>query len=388
MFATVSIHQMSSIMQLTPVTGGDQKLSTADETRMTKSLDTISLNFMQALEKLSNCDRAPFVRACYTTFAGFLTIVLTGRTNRGWRRSFSKSWKKNVLRSHIATDDESISTILLTSGESGYHAAIRRAQHSIAIDTKHWGFLLNDVLHEIDSRGKASNFAKVLYMQMVTALRPRHFASMAETDDSTITFVEIAKPQYQVFAASLGETAGLKIKTHAQIVKKFIIIGLTDGGKGAIADRVVAVRKSWLPASISKSKKKAKELCLFLQACSEIGTTIASHENHAGFTQFHLAGQPYGSTRALFKLNVGKLWSKEYTHLTGLVRTPATQFQIAAFVHDLESLAKLKVDVRAKVASKILAHGAECNGWYYIWAVIDGVGTYNWFRGSRPAGAH
>ena len=87
-------------------------------------------------------------------------------------------------------------------------------------------------------------------------------------------------------------------------------------------------------------------------------------------------------------MNVGKLWSKEFTHLTGLVRTPATQFQIAAFVHDLESLAKLKVDVRAKVASKILAHEAECNGWYYIWAVIDGIGTYNWFRGPRPAGAH
>ena len=187
---------------------------------------------------------------------------------------------------------------------------------------------------------------------------------------------------------SLAKTAGLKIKTHAEMLKQFIGIGLTDGGKGAMADRVLAVHKSWLPASISKSKKQAKELCLFLQACSEIGTTIASHENHAGFTQFHLAGQPYGSTRALFRLNVGKLWSKEYTHLTGLVRTPATQFQIAAFVHDLESLAKLQVDVRAKVASKILAHQKEFTGWYYIWAVIDGVGTYNWFRGSRPAGAH
>jgi len=57
MFATVSIHQMSSIMQLTPVTGGDQKLSTADETRMTKALDTISLNFMQALvTELRSCE--------------------------------------------------------------------------------------------------------------------------------------------------------------------------------------------------------------------------------------------------------------------------------------------------------------------------------------------
>ena len=385
---TVAISEMEAIVKLKPDKGGAYFLSETSEIVIHKGLDAITLSVLDAMSKMQDSDRAPFMRAMHITIYGFLAIVLAGRTNRGWRGSFFKCWKENTLRSVIATEDEAIAAISLVGMiQTGPAGAKRRAENTVLIDTELWGYLLHDILTEIDNGGKATSFAQVLYMQMVTAIRPRHHHTMA-LDDSTIKFVEINKTQYNTFIKPLAKFAGFKPKSHTDIIKMFVLLGLHDGTKDLPAFRVLAIHKKWLPQSVSKSTNQSKALCIFLQSCSEVHSQATPHEELSDHVQFHLAGKPHGSTRTLFKSTMSKLWPPEYTKLTSLVRAPATQFQVAAFCKDLNDIPTLKLKTRAIISSKILAHAQEESGWYYIWAEIDGVGTYNWFRGPRPAGAH
>ena len=385
-FTTVAISNISKIIKLKPVTGGNKSLSLDSEKVIKLCLDEITARCLQCISNLQDSDRAPFVRACNVTIYGFLAIVLACGTNRGWRASFEKCWKANNLQCIITTDDEAIAAITLAGLlQTGDSQAKWRAANPLSIDTKQWGYLLHDIMTEIDNGGKAVQFAKVLYMQMITAIRPRHHHTMA-LDDSTVEFVEITKSQYNDFVRPLAKVAGFKPKSHEAILKMFVLIGLYDGTKNIPAFRVLAIHKQWLTKSVFKSKKQSKDLCRFLQSCSEVQSQGTPHEDISGHIQFHLAGKPHGSTRNLFKSAMG--WSHEYTKLTSLVRTPAVQFLVAAFCQDLDGLAALKLQARAVLSSKILAHAKECVGWYYIWAEIDGIGTYSWFRGPRPAGAY
>jgi len=385
-FTTVAISNISEIMKLKPVTGGNRILPLACEKVMQLRLNEITGSCIHAISNIQDSDRAPFVRACNVTIYGFMAIIFTGGTNRAWRRSFEKCWMANNLQNVITADDEAIASIALAGLlQTGSSQAKWRAANPINVDTKRWGYLLHDLMTEIDNGGKAVQFAMVLYMQMVTAIRPRHHHTMA-LDDSTIKFVEIKKAQYDAFVRPLAKVAGFKPKSHEAILKMFVIVGLHDGTKDISAFRVLAIHKQWLPRSVFKSKNQSKALCHFLQSCSEVHTQPSCHEDISGHIQFHLADKPYGSTRNLFKTAMG--WSHEYTKLTSLVRTPAAQFLVAAFCQDLDGLATLKLQDRVVLSSKILAHKDERIGWYYVWAVIDGVGTYCWYRGPRPAGAY
>ena len=132
-------------------------MSLASENVIKLGLNEIVLSCIHAIGNLQDSDRAPFVRACNVTIYGFLAIVLTGGTNRAWRRSFEKCWMANNLQYVITTDDEAIASIVLaglvpTDQDS---QAKWRAANPINVDTKRWGYLLHDLMTEIDNGGKA-----------------------------------------------------------------------------------------------------------------------------------------------------------------------------------------------------------------------------------------
>ena len=68
---TVAISEMEAIVKLKPDKGGAFFLSETSEIVIHKGLDAITLSVLDAMSKMQDSDRAPFMRAIHITIYGF-----------------------------------------------------------------------------------------------------------------------------------------------------------------------------------------------------------------------------------------------------------------------------------------------------------------------------
>ena len=92
----------------------------------------------------------------------------------------------------------------------------------------------------------------VLWMQLATAIRPRHKASLV-VDDAKAKFSITTKAQHNQFAKSLAKIFSAAPKPYKKMLKSFVLIGLFDEFKKANAERIVAILREWLPSSVKAS---------------------------------------------------------------------------------------------------------------------------------------